>query len=169
MENNPRRGPSSPVYTLYTVPRSCATCGEDLKHKRPQSDFCSDHCRYQFHNRRRANKSPPPAVTGAGADITTVSRLATHLTRHTKLFNVLAALASGKSFNRFQAEQEFHDHVLPSTIQGIEKFGIVVLHKPEIVPGFQGSRIRTVRYSLSAEEQEKAAVLLGWRTCRDPS
>lgn len=84
----------------------------------------------------------------------------------TKLFNILAELARGRSLNRFEAERDLHDHVLPSTIQKIEKLGIVVMHQPETVPGFAGSQVQTVRYSLTRDEQEKAAVLLGWKICR---
>ena len=84
----------------------------------------------------------------------------------TKLFNVLAELAHGRSLNRFEAERDLHDHVLPSTIQRIERLGIAVMHQPETVPGFAGSRVQTVRYSLEASEREKAAVLLGWKIWR---
>ncbi len=81
----------------------------------------------------------------------------------TKIYNVLAALASGFSFNRFQAERELRDHVLPSTVQKIEALGIEVFHKPEVVPGFAGSRVQTTRYSLTPNQRAKAKTLLGWR------
>lgn len=84
----------------------------------------------------------------------------------TKLHKILTELARGRSLNRFEAERELHDHVLPSTIQKIERLGIEVVHQPETVPGFAGSRVQTVRYSLEPAEQEKAAMLLGghlWR------
>lgn len=92
--------------------------------------------------------------------------LAPQVRSGTKLFNVLAELARGRSLNRFEAERDLHDHVLPSTIQKIERLGIEVVHRPEIVPGFAGSRVQTVRYSLVSDEREKAAVLLGWKIWR---
>lgn len=81
--------------------------------------------------------------------------------RGTKIRSVLAALARGRSYNRFEAERELHDHVLPSTVQRIQKLGISVTRKHEVVPGHSGSRVRTVRFWLEPEEREKAAAILG--------
>lgn len=69
--------------------------------------------------------------------------------RGTKFHNVLAALARGQAFNRFQAERELHDHVLPSTIQKIQRLGITVSRQHETVPVW-----------LEADERAKAVALL---------
>lgn len=84
------------------------------------------------------------------------------IVRGTKIRNVLTALAQGRTLNRFEAERELHDHVLPSTVQKIEQYGIRVSRKPETVPGYVGSRVRTVRFWLEADERTKAAALLGF-------
>lgn len=51
-------------YTVYTV---CLACGEGLAKKRPQALFCSNHCRFAYHNerrRKRKTESPPSAAIG---------------------------------------------------------------------------------------------------------
>ena len=166
VENNP---PCGPFPVRYMHVKDCPECGQSFEPVKPWQQFCSGKCRDNFHNKRRANKSPPKLTETGGQMGQSITRSAAHLTRRCKLFNVLAALARGQSFNRFQAERDLHDHVLPSTIQGIEKRGIVVSRKAEIVPGFAGSKIHTVRYSLTQEEQEKAAKILEWRTWRGPA
>lgn len=88
----------------------------------------------------------------------------TQVARGTKLHNVLGALASGRSLNRFEAERELHDHVLPSTVQKIERYGVRVSRQLETVPGYAGSKVHTVRFWLESDERKKAAALLGLGT-----
>ena len=83
--------------------------------------------------------------------------------KNCKLHAVLAHLARGNSMNRFQAEKICHDHCLNSTISDIEKRGITVNRKTEVVPGYQNSRVHCTRYWLESEEITKAAKLLGWQ------
>jgi len=79
-----------------------------------------------------------------------------------KQFKVLQALAEGKSFNRFEAERELHDHCLPSTVSTIQGLGIQVYRKSEKVPCLGGTKTTNVmRYMLLPNEIEKAARLLG--------
>jgi hypothetical protein len=86
------------------------------------------------------------------------------LRESTKLHAVMAALARGWTGNRFRAERELHDHVLPQTINKVEQLGIEVSRKSETIPGYAGSQVHTMRYWLEPAEREKVATLLGWRT-----
>lgn len=80
----------------------------------------------------------------------------------TKLFNVLLALAQGRSFNRFEAERELHDHCLHSTVSTIQRLGVRVYRQRETVPCLGGTKTTDVmRYRLLPHEIEKAEMLLG--------
>lgn len=78
-----------------------------------------------------------------------------------KCDRVLAALVSGRSFNRFEAERELHDHCLPSTVSGLQRKGIVIHRRYEIVPGFRGCPTDVCRYWLAPESLQTARKLLG--------
>ncbi len=116
-------------------------------------------------------ESPPSAATEAvgakdirlDAQNPTPAPRASQVRHGTKLHKVLAALARGASFNRFEAERELRDHVLPSTISKIERISISVARRTEVVPGHAGSRVACARYWLEPEERDKAALLLGWK------
>ncbi|WP_237055367.1 hypothetical protein [Microbulbifer sediminum] len=75
----------------------------------------------------------------------------------TKLERVLAYLANGRSFNRFEAEREVNDHCLPSTMSEI-KHGLRIPYRVryESVPGWHGHPTRVARYWLGQEEQAQA-------------
>ncbi len=73
-----------------------------------------------------------------------------------KIDRVTAALASGKSLNRFEAARQINDHCLHSTVSAMEKRGIGVARKWEVVPGYQGEPTRVMRYWLDEENQDKA-------------
>lgn len=77
-----------------------------------------------------------------------------------KLSRVLEALASGRSFNRFQAERELHDHCLHSTVSRIESYGVPVFRQPETVPGYGGAPTRVMRYRILPDDQEQARRVL---------
>lgn len=117
-------------------------------------------------------ESPPSAATEAmgqkdiklDAQNPTPAPRAPQVKPGTKLHKVLAALARGGSYNRFQAESELRDHVLPSTVAKIENLGIVVARRTEIVPGHAGSRVACARYWLEPGERDKAMTLLGWKS-----
>lgn len=74
---------------------------------------------------------------------------------------VLAALAEGRSFNRFEAERVLHDHCLHSTVSTIQTKGIMVDRRDEVVPSFQGTQTHVCRYWLTEENRERACSLLG--------
>ena len=84
--------------------------------------------------------------------------------RPVKWKRVLAALADGQRLNRFEAEWILNDHCLHSTVSTIQKKGIQVERKEEVVPGYQGIPTHVCRYWLNPEEQVKAAAMLGRRT-----
>ena len=73
---------------------------------------------------------------------------ADHSIRPKKWARVLRAFLTGKSFNRFDAERELRDHVLPSTVAGLQARGVSILRCAEVVPGFAGLPTHTVRYML---------------------
>lgn len=82
--------------------------------------------------------------------------------KDSKQFKVLQALASGKSFNRFEAERELHDHCLHSTVSTIQGLGIQVYRQRETVPCLGGKKKTDVmRYRLLQPEIKKAEKLLG--------
>jgi len=70
-----------------------------------------------------------------------------------KSFRVLQALLTGKSFNRFEAEDELHDHCLPSTISHIQaRYKVVVCRVFEVVASYYGNEIQCCRYWIDSEE-----------------
>ena len=74
-------------------------------------------------------------------------------TKTTRVFN---ALMTGKSFNRFEAERELHDHCLHSTVSVIErKHRITISRKRESVPGYMGSPTYVFRYWIKPEERKR--------------
>lgn len=74
---------------------------------------------------------------------------------------VLAAFLTGRSFNRFEAERQLHDHALHSTVSTLQSMGVVIDRKMECVPGFQGLPTHVCRYRLSPASIEAARTLLG--------
>lgn len=107
---------------------------------------------------RRENKSPSAATDGQHL----------HSNRHAhptkppqKWKRVLAALVDGISYNRFEAECKLNDHCLHSTVSTLQRKGITVERRDEIVPGYQGIPTHVCRYWLAVEQREKARGLLG--------
>lgn len=86
-----------------------------------------------------------------------------HTTRPKKWQRVAAALLTGQSFTRFEAERELNDHVLPSTVADLQRRGITVLRCDVTVPGFQGIATHCCRYWLdrTPENLDRARRLLG--------
>lgn len=145
----------------------CEECRRAFEPTREWARFCSDSCR-AANWRRSQTESPPMREHQAGGVTQTQHQKTTGTdpsTLHsgTKLRAVMAALARGWTGNRFRAERDLHDHVLPQTIKRLEQLGIEVSRETETVPGFAGSQVRTVRYWLEPAEREKVAMLLGWR------
>ncbi len=74
---------------------------------------------------------------------------------------VLRALLSGRSYNRFEAERELHDHCIHTTASNLQRKGLTILRREESVPGYQGSPTRVMRYRLCESSRTLAKELLG--------
>lgn len=108
---------------------------------------------------KNQNKSPALAATnepGKG------NNRRTHPTRQPpKWKRVLAALAAGRSYNRFEAARELNDHCLHSTVSTIQTKGVQVARCDEVVSGYLGIPTFVCRYWLTLENTERALNLLG--------
>lgn len=103
--------------------------------------------------------SRPAGLSKSNAD---KSNKTPGIRKDSKLFKVLQALSTGKSFNRFEAERELHDHCLHSTVSTIQSRGIQVYRERESVPCVGGTKTTDVmRYRLLPGEIPKALKLLG--------
>ncbi len=71
---------------------------------------------------------------------------------------VLSALLAGRSFNRFEAERELHDHCLHTTVAGLQARGVTILRHDEVVPGFMGCATNVMRYTLDRTPDNIARV-----------
>lgn len=77
----------------------------------------------------------------------------------TKIERVFKALMDGRSFNRFDAERQLHDHCLHSTVSEIQKrYRVEVVRKFETVPGYQGQPVRCCRYWITPEERMRIEI-----------
>jgi len=85
----------------------------------------------------------------------------TRTRRPLKWKRVLDAFLTGRSFNRFQAERELHDHCLHSTVSTLQSMGVTILRRMETVSGFMGCPTEVMRYWLAAESHQRALKLLG--------
>lgn len=104
--------------------------------------------------------SPAPAATGNGAEELTKSTRK-RSTRPTKIQRVFQALASGRSYNRFEAARELHDTCLHSTVAAIQqRYGVQVFRRYETIRGFQGAPTPVCRYRLVGPELIKARMRL---------
>jgi hypothetical protein len=72
---------------------------------------------------------------------------------------VLAAPATGRSYNRFEAARELGDWCIHSTMSSIQKRGVTVARKDEAVPGRTGKPCHVMRYWLTPGERAKARTL----------
>lgn len=93
----------------------------------------------------------------------------TAITAPSKICRVLAILISGRSLNRFEAEQE-GEHCLHTTISALaNKHGLLFVRTPETVPTNWGASCRVIRYRLALshiERAEKLLALLASRSAR---
>ena len=78
----------------------------------------------------------------------------------TKWERVLAALARGESFNRFEAERQLADHVLPSTVAELQRKGVPISRRDEQVLGYAGIPTLVSRYWLAPTSIPIAKALL---------
>ncbi len=87
---------------------------------------------------------------------------AENTTRLLKWQTVLKGFLTGRSFNRFEAELELHDHCLHSTVARLEQLGVRIDRHTERVPCLGGKAMTTVkRYRLAPNFEQRAADLLG--------
>lgn len=107
------------------------------------------------------NEKQNPALAGASRPGSKANLQTNDSTRPLKWKRVLRALASGRSFHRFEAERELHDHSLHSTVSTIQSKGIAVARRWERVPGFMGIPTDVCRYWLEPEAIQAAKRLLG--------
>ncbi|WAJ69746.1 hypothetical protein [Catenovulum adriaticum] len=74
-----------------------------------------------------------------------------HPKRMNKVGRVLYHLYQGGTLNRFEAEEQLHDHCLNSTISKISNdLGVVIERKTEVVIGYQGHKSPCKRYSINS-------------------
>ncbi len=76
---------------------------------------------------------------------------------------MLTALASGRTYNRFEAERELHDHCLHTTVANLQAKGVTIHRRIERVPGYMGIPTECCRYWLAPESLQKASELLNGR------
>jgi hypothetical protein len=102
------------------------------------------------------------AAPGTESEAAQKYSISKHNSTPTKQTRVLAALATGQSFNRFEAERSLNDHCLHSTVSTLQREGIGIQREWETVPGFRGLPTRVKRYRLddSPESRRRAAELL---------
>lgn len=103
-----------------------------------------------------------PGLSAQGAKLEVLQANVSSPRPNTKIHRVLSALATGRSFNRFEAERELNDHTLNSTVSEITtRYGITIQRREETVPGFQGAPTRCCRYWLDDMGQLAAQRLTG--------
>ncbi len=155
---------------MYESLSQCFECFNEFEPVKPWQKFCCPECHDKFHNRRRKQKTPTAGTVSAErrSNLTAAYHSKT-IRPNTKLASVLAHLARGNSLNRFQAELVCHDHCLNTTVCEIERHGIDVSRKDEVIPGYQGRPTHCKRYWLTDEAKAKAAQLLGWQTWQEPA
>jgi len=74
---------------------------------------------------------------------------------------VLVRLLRGDSLDRFTAERELKDHVLPSTVSELQGKGLRIERELVKLPGYQGEPVHCAKYWLSPDSFERARELLG--------
>ena len=73
---------------------------------------------------------------------------------------VLKALTE-RSYNRFEAERQLHDHCLHTTVSTLQnKYDIEIEREFESVPGYQGFEARVCRYWIAPEHVDTALKLV---------
>jgi len=87
-----------------------------------------------------------------------------------KIDRVFRAFLEGRSFNRFEAEQQLSDHCLPSTVSSIHKrYGVRLLRHWEWVPGYQGSPAHVLRYWITPEDRRRYLAREDGQTKKSPT
>jgi hypothetical protein len=76
-----------------------------------------------------------------------------------KWARILRALLDGRRLNRFEAARELRDWCLNTTVSQLERRGLTIQRKDEVVPGAYGP-VHCCRYWLAPESSERARELL---------
>lgn len=81
---------------------------------------------------------------------------------NSKISRVLALLLErgNQGLNRFEAANQAHDFVLPSTVSRLHAKGLVIEAEPEDVRGYGGHTTRCARYRIPRSEREHARRIL---------
>ena len=77
----------------------------------------------------------------------------------TKRGRILSELATGRKMTRFDAEP-LGDHCLPSTVSGLERFGITISRRTVRIEGRHGT-FHCAEYWLEDDERQRARIMLG--------
>lgn len=95
---------------------------------------------------------------------TTFQQVSRKLNPRTKRASVLRTFLERGSLgmNCFESVRLAHDFVLRSTVSELTRYNGITFHKRyEQVPGYAGSKVDCVRYTLTAEGEARARLLLG--------
>lgn len=80
----------------------------------------------------------------------------TPIIQETKAERVMAGFMAGKSYNRFEAERQLHDHCLHSTVAQLQRLRSVTIERQyETVSGYQGHPTSCCRYWITLEERQR--------------
>lgn len=80
----------------------------------------------------------------------------TPIIQETKSDRVMAGFMAGKSYNRFEAERQLHDHCLHSTVAQLQRLRSVTIERQyETVSGYQGHPTSCCRYWITPEERQR--------------
>jgi hypothetical protein len=101
-----------------------------------------------------------PAPLAGGKPGSEVKQGQTNGSTPPKWQRVLAALLTGKTYNRFEAARQLHDHCLHSTVSTIQSKGVPIHRREERIPGYQGIETRCCRYWLPQSSFQKAREIL---------
>jgi hypothetical protein len=115
------------------------------------------------------NQTKNPAPPASGKPGLGVKQIQVDVSTPSKWHRVLEAFLTGKSFNRFEAARQLHDHCLHSTVSTIQAKGIPIYRREERIPGFQGIPIRCCRYWLPHSSVQKARELLDGTYSKPPA
>ncbi len=108
------------------------------------------------------NKTAPALAGAKGPGNTKISsRQKCNTERPPKKWQrVLRGMLNGRTYNRFEAERELHDHCLHSTVSALQSMGVTIHRRAETVPGFAGCMTVVTRYWLAPESHQMALELL---------
>lgn len=180
--------PISRTTRLHGTPHGslvdCAHCGHPfeprIKRGSNRDRFCSSRCKDFFWNERRAERrgiappgtagptrSPPSVAAesagGMGQEIDAAHHTPkAQIHKGSKIYAIASALLRGERLDCFRAVRDYHDYVLRSTISDLANmYGVTIDRTPKIVPGYRGSRVECVEYSVSGAGAQQLARLLG--------